>query len=355
MALEATVTRSIRVWEKKRGHRRTGSQLVGSVGEALFFGLLFVLGIVCLASVLTSQIVHPTPSIYEPGFGFWLMVLVLASFIVTGGWGVIHTVMHVGTSVERRSAIVRRAARIDLIRDALPSAKDYPNIPRDAHLTNSPGVNLAFRLPVASSSTWKLWFATAFCLVCSGLTSVLIVVAVNSHLRRSPEWFLTAFLVPLVLINVWSVIYFVRELWTQARVGPTCVEIDGHPLRPGMEYAIFLSQAGRFTFKSLEMALLCTEEATYHQGTDIRTESRVVRELSLFQLASVPVEPRAPFEIRQSVRIPDDAMHSFQSSHNAVRWTLVVRGEPDGGPQFARSFPVIVYPDVQRNGSGKTS
>ena len=55
------VTRIFRVWEKKRGHRHTGSRLVGSAGEALFFGLLFVLGSVCLASVITSQVVESEP------------------------------------------------------------------------------------------------------------------------------------------------------------------------------------------------------------------------------------------------------------------------------------------------------
>ena len=33
--------RPFRWWGKKRGQRRTGSKLLGSVGEALFFGLLF--------------------------------------------------------------------------------------------------------------------------------------------------------------------------------------------------------------------------------------------------------------------------------------------------------------------------
>ena len=355
LAWVRTVTRVFRVWEKKRGHRHTGSQLVGSLGEALFFALLFLLGIVCLTAVVTSQLMNPTPAIYTPGFGFWLMVIVLGSFVLSGGWGVVHTVMQVGTSIERRSALVRRAAGIDLLRDAMPSVKEYPNVPRDAHLTNSPGVTLAFRLPVVSSSTWKLWFATAFCLIFSGLTSVLIVVAVNSHLHQRPEWFLTLFLVPLVLVNVWSILYFSRELWSQTRIGPTCVEIEDHPLLPGREYSVFLAQAGRFSLRLLEMKLVCAEEATYHQGTDIRTESRVVSEQNVFRRESVRIEPGVPFEIQEAVRVPDQAMHSFQSGHNAVHWKLVVRAEPESGPCFVRSFPVIVYPTAARNGSPPTT
>lgn len=345
------MTRVFRVWEKKRGHRHTGSQLVGSLGEALFFALLFLLGIICLTAVVTSQFLNPTPAIYTPGFGFWLMVTVLGSFVLTGGWGVVHTVMQVGTSIERRSALVRRAAGIELLRDALPSVTEYPTVPRDAHLTNSPGVTLAFRLPVVSSSTWKLWFATAFSLVFSGLTSVLIVVAVNSHLQRRPEWFLTLFLVPLVLVNVRGIAYFIRELWAQTRIGPTCVEIEDHPLLPGQEYSVFLAQSGRSSLRLLEMNLVCAEEATYHQGTDIRTENRVVAEQNVFRRESVRIEPGMPFEIREALRVPEQAMHSFQSGHNAVHWKLVVRAEPESGPCFVRSFPVIVYPPAARNGA----
>ena len=35
---------NFRYYEKKRGHRRTGSRTVGSLGEAIFFAILFVLG-----------------------------------------------------------------------------------------------------------------------------------------------------------------------------------------------------------------------------------------------------------------------------------------------------------------------
>jgi hypothetical protein len=44
------------------------------------------------------------------------------------------------------------------------------------------------------------------------------------------------------------------------------------------------------------------------------------------------------------VEIPADAMHSFTSAHNAVRWRLVVQGTPDRWPMFSRTFPVVVLP-----------
>jgi hypothetical protein len=338
------VQRIFRVWEKKRGHRHTGSPVVGSVGEAIFFGAMFLLGSVSLAGVFASQLVNPTPEIYTPGFGFWLMVLVLASFVLIGGSGVVYTALHVGTSAERRSALVRRAAGLDLIRDALPSLSEYPTVPRDAHLTNSPGVILTFRLPTVQSSKWKLWFATLFFLVCTALSSVLLVVALDSFVLGVPEWFLSVSLLPLLALNAWSFRLFLREIWEEARIGPTYLEISDHPLQPGKEYAIFFSQAGRTALRSLEMSLLCLEEATYVQGTDIRKETCTVFRERICRFDGIRPEPGTPFEAREKLRIPEQAMHSFQSGHNAVHWKIVIKGRPESRPSFLRSFPVIVYP-----------
>jgi hypothetical protein len=52
------LSRFFRLYEKKRGDRRTGSKAVGSIGEALFFGVFFVIGCVSFA-VMVSVFVWP--------------------------------------------------------------------------------------------------------------------------------------------------------------------------------------------------------------------------------------------------------------------------------------------------------
>ena len=56
------------------------------------------------------------------------------------------------------------------------------------------------------------------------------------------------------------------------------------------------------------------------------------------------VAPGTRFEGRATVTIPATGMHSFASEHNAVGWSLVVRGVPDRWPPFARAFPLVVLP-----------
>jgi hypothetical protein len=345
------VARRFRLWGKKRGERRTGSKLLGSVGEALFFAALFFLGCLSLAAVVTTQLVHAVEG--SSRFSVWglsLVLLVTASFILIGGGGVILTVLHVGASAERRSAMARRAANIELLSNTLPSTKEYPNVPRDANLTNSPGVTLTYRLPIVQSPIWKLAAATAFCLVWNSIASVLLVLAIDSHVSGKPEWFLTLFVVPFVAIGVWAVYYFARQFLIHTGIGPTSVEISDHPLQPGKRYSVYVSQAGRLSVQSLELLLACEEEATYHQGTDVRTDVQRVYEQRVFCREDFEIMPGIPFEHECELRIPHRVMHSFKSNYNAIQWKLVVKGNARGWPIYERSFPVVVYPHVCRGG-----
>jgi hypothetical protein len=331
------------VWEKKRGHRRTGSTLVGSVGEALFSGALFLLGAMSLAALIASRSLTDSPP-FQPGFGFWVMVLVLSSFILLGGGGVIWTVFRVSASAERRSALASRAANLDLTGRAEGPRHRYPKIPSDANLTNSPGVVLRYRLPVVQSAAWRLMFATAFCLIWNGSAAVLVVLAVDSFLEGRPEWFLTIFAVPFLAIGGWAVYDFIRQMLIHTGIGPTHVEISDHPLHPAGTYQVHLSQGGNLMIKTLALSLVCEEAATYRQGTNIRTETRIVFDRQIFRKTSFRIEPGMPFEHQCHVDIPAGAMHSFRSEHNAVNWRLVVRAEADAWPPYERGFPLIVYP-----------
>ncbi|MEO8494690.1 MAG: hypothetical protein ABI614_06450 [Planctomycetota bacterium] len=340
------MARNFRLWLKKRGDRRTGSRLAGSVGEAVFFGILFLLGAVSLTVVISSQLMYPTPEIYQLGFGFWLMVLVMGSFALIGGVGIVWTALFAGTSAERRSALVKRAAGMDLISEAMPTSLEYPNVPRDAYLTNSPGVKLKYRLPIEKAPVWRLGLSALIFLLTTGMTSVLSVIVVEHHLAGTPDWLLTLFTAPLLVVNLWAIRFFFSELRSQTRFGPTCIEISDHPLYPNSHCEIFVSQAGRLSLKSLVLWLICEEEATYSQGTDIRTEIRVVSRSEVLRETSKRIEDGAPLECDGTLQVPSNAMHSLQSGHNAIRWKLVIEGKSERSGIMKRSFPVIVYPNA---------
>jgi len=343
-----TVAKFLRIWEKKRGARRTGSKLLGSLGEAVFFGVLFLLGVVLSALFF---------SVESPGDeGFWVKVMVLASFILIGGSGLVLTVLDFGVSPERRSAIRRKAADIDLIKEAMPSSREYPNVPPDANLTNSPGIVLAYRLPASQSPAWRLLAASMFFVVWVVITGILLFVALQrlgldatglAHTENPSDWLLNLSLIPFFSVAVWSGRYLWRQVRIHMGIGPTNVEVSDHPLRLGENYQIFLSQAGRLKVQSLEVILLCEEQATYRHGTDVRTETHPVYRQQLIRHEQFQIESGLPFEQELDLPIPSNAMHSFQGSHNAIHWKLVVRGDVETFPPFERSFPLVVLPSAE--------
>jgi hypothetical protein len=291
-----------------------------------------------------NQLVTPDPGSFALGVGRWLGILVMASFVIIGGGGLIWAVLRIGTSAERRGALARQASEIDLVQDAAPRPKHLPAIPSYEGLTNSPGVELAYRLPPSQSPGWRLMATTIFAWSWLAVGGVLGVWAISSHVAGRPEWFLTVFLLPFLAVGVWSIRYWLRQIWIDTGMGLTTVEISDCPLVPGREYQVVLAQQGHIRVKSLELWLVCEEEATYRQGTDIRTEVRRVVEERLSSHRDFQIEPALPFQTEVAVAIPATAMHSFHSPHNSVSWKLVVRGEVAHWPKFERGFPIVVYP-----------
>jgi hypothetical protein len=279
--------------------------------------------------------------------------MMLSSFVVIGGGGIIWTVLRVGTSAERRSVLARQAADIDIVNVAVPRARNYPTLPPFDGLTNSPGIELAYRLPPSQSPGWRLLAATIFTLLWNFVGCVLTVSAISGHITGRHEWLLTALLIPFWFVSAWSIRYLLQLIVLQTGMGQTTVEISDLPLAPGREYQVVIAQDGHVTMKSLQLWLVCEEEATYTQGTDIRTELREVYRQSCFERRDFHIEPGVPFQDACAVTVPVTAMHSFHSQHNAIRWTLVVHGEAEAWPGFDRGFPIVVYPgDATANAAG---
>jgi hypothetical protein len=338
------VARLFRFVEKKRGERRTGSNLVGSFGEAAFCGSLFLLGTLLLGVIIGTQVVQPDASQFKFGYGRWLVILVGASSVVLGGAGLIWTVLRMGTSIERRSAMARRAAESDFAHAAAPRPRNYPTLPPFDGLTNSPGIELAYRLPASQTPGWRLLATTIFAMLWLFLVFLLTVPVIRWHIAGRHEWLLTALLLPFWGVCYWAVRSFVQLLLLNNGMGQTTVEISDLPLMPGHEYQAVVAQHGQVSMKVLEVLLICEEEATFMQGTDIRTEVREVFRQRCAAWRDFRIEPAVPFTATCGIPVPANIMHSFQSPHNVVRWRLIVRGEPQNWPVFERGFPLVICP-----------
>lgn len=338
----------VRLWGKKRGTRMSGWWLVGSVGEAAFFGALFLLGIVSLTIVVSGQVFWPESTNLRVGFGFWLMVFASISFIVIGLTAFILQISQTLASPEMRSALVDKAKREHQRRASSEAGEEMANLPSLRALTDSPGVKLAYRLAMQRGESTSLLLSVFLSGTWNTMLAIVAVIAVQNHLRGEPDWFLTILLVPFGAVSYFATRWFFRLFRRYSGIGPTAVEISELPLLPGATCRLYLCQYGRACFQSLNISLVSFEETTYQQGTDVRTERVEAQRIPILARqaggADLVVEPEKPLELDCQFRLPTDIMHSFQGRHNAVVWKIVVEGEVQKWPSFCRSFPVVVYP-----------
>lgn len=362
------VVKWIRLFGKKRGSRMTGWWLVGRVGEAAFFGVLLLLGIVSLTTVVTWQLFWPESSLFRIGFGFWLMVIASSSFIVLGLTGFTLKVSNTLASPERRHALASKVKR-DHQRRSLENVDSRSScLPSLQALTDSPGVKLRYRLAEQSGQRLPVVLSSLFSVAWNTLLAVLLVIAVQNVLSGKSNWFLLALILPFAAVSFFATRWFFRLLRAHAGIGPTAVEISDLPLLPGKSYRVYLCQYGKTHFAWLRIRLVGYEEAIYQQGTDIRTERSEFASIDAFSATStqkqegidssekleltvnsgteqrLSVDPENPLELDCQIQLPDDMMHSFYGMHNSVRWKIVVEGEATTWPTFCRSFPVVVYP-----------
>src|SRR5207253_3036264 len=82
----------------------------------------------------------------------------------------------------------------------------------------------------------------------------------------------------------------------------------------------------------------------HQQGTDTRRTVSRVFQSTLFSQRKFDITPQQAFAATFDISVPNAAMHSFVSQHNAVTWALVVRGRMARWGDFERRFPLYVYP-----------
>lgn len=341
--------RLFRPWSKKRGARISGNSLRGIAGEALFYACLFLVGVFGLALVIFARLAPERASDVSAedlslGLASWVFGTLSVAAILSGTAGLLFRLSRVGASSERRSAFATRAAARELIGMTADDSPNLPHVPQGRSLTDSPGERLTYRLASSNPPTGGLGGSAFLTLLWNGVWFVLLAVVVSGFWTGRPRWILAGLLFPFAWIGIWSFRFFLSQLRQFAGVGATIVEIGDHPLVPGGQYRLFVAQMGRLRLRKINISLLCEEETFYRQGTDIRVERGEAFRVPIHQESDVCVDPRQPWEQQLRFELPENVMHSFVGSHNAIRWKIVVAGDSRPWPSFCRNFPVVVHP-----------
>lgn len=323
---------------KKRGTRRTGTPWWGRFAEGCLAVALIAIGAFGLYWLISRVITAE-----DAGWWPWFAMVIPTALVTFGIIELVKVLWHSSISTERRAAVVQKATDWELPGTGnLPNRWTLPTVPPIDAVTDSPGVRLSHRLPIDTASGWVSFTMAVVCLL--WLVAMFAVQVFDRHREGHPNWLLTWLMVPFVMAGVWTLFALGRQVLLNIAIGNTLVEVSQHPFYPGGTFNGFVSQTGRLRVRWMQVQLVCEEQAIYQQGTDTRRATSRVFRSTLFSQRKFEIQPQQAFEISFDIAIPASAMHSFVSAHNAVTWTLVVRGRMARWGDFERRFPVYVYP-----------
>jgi len=331
----------LRLFVKKRGTRRTGARWPGLLAEAALFAGLIALGAYGIYWLLARELGEGASHGWWP----WLAIVIPLALVGYGATGLVTLLWQNIASSERRAVVAQMATDWEMPGGhARPPRHALPAVPPIDAVIDSPGVRLAYRLPIDAASGWVSLTMAAVCLAWNTLVAMFVVQVVRQHLAGRPNWLLTWLMVPFVLAGGWTLVALARQVMLDIIIGTTRLEVSQHPFHPGGTFRGLVSQTGRLHVRWFQVQLVCDEQAVYQQGTDARRATSRVYQATVFNQRKFEITPRQAFEAEFDLSAPDAAMHSFVSPHNAVVWTLVVRGRMARWGEFERRFPVYVYP-----------
>jgi hypothetical protein len=261
----------------------------------------------------------------------YLFLLVPLAFVGFGAWGTRYFWSRRGKSLERLVAQVQPRGETWDDPDTV-----YPNVP-DVDRSAQAGAVLAYRLRLSQSPGCVflgLLFVTVFW---NGITGVFVVFAVNSHLTGQPDWCLTFFISPLVIIGLSLVVLFFRQIVLSTVYRPPTAEVAAHPLTPGTTCRLWVGQNGVLRHRDFAVLVVCEEVARHASGESTHTDTTRVFEVR------IPREERVT-ECAGDFTIPAGAMHSFKAANNEVQWKVVVQAR---GPLLLNAtweYPFVVCP-----------
>ncbi len=194
-------------------------------------------------------------------------------------------------------------------------------------------------LKAAASPGEKVLGAFLAAVIWNGITGVFVAEAVASWARGRPDWMLTIFMLPFVLVGVGLIallgytLLALRNPRAALRVesGRAC---PGGTLRVAWEFTGTVSRLRR-----MGIFLEGVEDVTIRQQKGTRQERAVFARLPMAEVDGSWIEmARGTAE----VSIPRDAPPTFDLGNARIRWTIRVWGEVPNWPDLLDDYELRV-------------
>lgn len=200
------------------------------------------------------------------------------------------------------------------------------------------------RLKPQMSPKGKLGFLLLFATIWNGIVSVFVVMAINSWRKGDPDYFLSCFMIPFVVIGLGTIAGVIHCLLALFNPKLT-VTIDRQAIPLGESAKLQWEFGGRIDrIERLRITLEGTERARYETRSNGKrstsTTSKRFAEYVVFETQNPPQIERGT----ATLEIPADTMHSFDGGDNKIIWTLAVRGEIARWPDVVQEYEIDVLP-----------
>jgi hypothetical protein len=183
----------------------------------------------------------------------------------------------------------------------------------------------------------------AFALLWNGITSVFVWQAIESWQQGKPEWLLTIFITPFVLIGIGAIAYVFYRLLALLNPSTTLTLTPGEITLDETAKLKWNTSSGAHRFQHFAIYLVGEEEATYRRGTDMVTDTETFYEEALIDTQ----DPRNSITGSTRITLPShtaNLMPSWKASNNRIRWTIHVKGSISFWPDVSDKYNITVKP-----------
>ena len=275
----------------------------------------------------------PTEAVLERGFtpDLWFGLIPLA-FVAVGAGLLIATLRK-----PRADALTAPAAAAGRILSGPTSAASMP-------MHTAPTAD-SVTLKPKSSPLMKLFVITGVALFWNGIVSVFVGQVVKGWRSGHPEWFLTIFMIPFVVIGLVLIFGIVYGFLALFNPRPRLVISPGAVPLGGTLHVQWQLTGRTSALQNLSLRLEGREEATYRRGTTTTTDRSVFANIDI---ANVTTRPEM-WSGSGTVNIPAGLMHSFASKNNKIVWSIQLQGKIAMWPDVSEEFPLTVLPAARKS------
>ncbi len=195
-------------------------------------------------------------------------------------------------------------------------------------------------LKSGSNTAVGLIFITFFALFWNGIVSVFLFEVAGGWMRGKPDWFLTIFLIPFVLVGIGTILAAIYMFLSLFNPKPRLFVSDATTTLGETFDISWQFKGSTSSIRRLQVQLVGTEWAQYQQGTSTHTDTEEFYCLDLFDTDQPLEMPEGKLE----VAIPQNTMHSFNTSSNKIKWSLRIKGDIPMWPDVNQSYDFTVLP-----------